>query len=444
MRIKKIFWTTVTRILKGIIGVFRILLSSILFIGTSLVSPILKKGVVPLYLQYLKHRRAVRQVIGVKKNAILAFLANRYLVHATMIGITSGVLLLNINTREALAEDISQTTLLARIFSQQEEEIIVEEREEGELTPVAEDTSLLVLRASQPSPSTLDSLPIRPQNGAAILKQESEQSPSGTVAKQPARKPAPRTSIETYIVKEGDTLSGIARSFGVSINTILWANNLSSRSLIRPGDKLTILPQDGVLHKVRRNETLSSIARTYGTTINEIQKANNIQNASLLSVGKTLVIPGGKPRPVAPRRSSIAAARNRQSVPPPSSAAASAKGFVWPTPGRKINQYFHLRHRGLDIDNVISDRDPIYAAADGRVEVAGWSNVGYGLYIIINHGNGIKTLYAHMSKLLVSRGQQVTQGQVIGIMGTTGRSTGVHLHYEIRVNNRTQNPFNFY
>ncbi len=267
------------------------------------------------------------------------------------------------------------------------------------------------------------------------------------VATIPAGQTAPssdRSKVVTHVVSAGDTIGAIAESYGISVETILWANNLSVRSYIRPGDSLKILPSTGVLHKVKRGETLSKIAKTYGAKTEDIIEKNKLQNdGSDIVIGEQLIIPGGRrPQPV--RR--VASTRRYTSLsnvaaPPPSVAAPAGSGYLWPTNVRRITQYYGWRHTGLDVAGPLGS--PIYASRAGRVikSQCGW-NGGYGCHIVIDHG-GVQTLYAHNSRNYVKVGQQVSQGQTIALMGSTGRSTGSHIHYEIRVNGRRQNPLRY-
>ena len=266
---------------------------------------------------------------------------------------------------------------------------------------------------------------------------------------QSATTTAPTRSISYYTVKIGDTLSGIAKSFGVSINTIAWQNGLSPNALLRPGDKLTILPVSGVLHKVKAGDSLSKIAKQYGVKTADIIAYNNLSGDRVI-IGQSLIIPGGQP-PSTPA-SQIAqtiksGASNVQQVftsakeTAQKSLTSSGSGMTWPTVGHRITQYYSWRHTGIDIANKVGT--PIYAADSGRVEIAatGW-NGGYGTTIVINHGK-LKTRYGHLSRLYVKAGENVVKGQVIGEMGSTGRSTGPHLHFEVLSGNVRYNPLNY-
>jgi len=249
----------------------------------------------------------------------------------------------------------------------------------------------------------------------------------------------PRAEIIEYSVQPGDTISTIAEKFGVSVDTIRWENDLKSVKDIKPGQILRILPVTGVRHKVKPGETIYSIAKKYQVDPQAIVDwpYNTFANDETfaLAVGQDLIIPDGiKPKetPTAPRPTYYA------QVP---GAGAGTGQFVWPTSGR-ISQGYSWYHKAVDIAN--KDAPDILAADGGTVILAGWvPPMAYGNHVIIDHGNGFVTLYAHMSQIYVSVGQKVARGQAIGKMGSTGRSTGTHLHFEIRQNGVAQNPLNF-
>jgi len=249
----------------------------------------------------------------------------------------------------------------------------------------------------------------------------------------------PRAEIIEYSVQPGDTVSTIAEKFGVSIDTIRWENDLKSVKDIKPGQILRILPVTGVRHKVKPGDTIYSIAKKYQVDPQTIVDwpYNSFANDETfaLAVGQDLIVPDGvKPKemPTTPRPAYYA------QVP---GAGAGTGQFVWPTSGR-ISQGFAWYHKAIDIAN--KDAPDILAADGGTVVIAGWvAPTAYGNHVVIDHGNGFATLYAHMSQIYVSVGQKVARGQAIGKMGSTGRSTGVHLHFEIRQNGSTQNPLNF-
>lgn len=254
-----------------------------------------------------------------------------------------------------------------------------------------------------------------------------------------------RQAIVHYLVQNGDTVSSIARRFGLSVNTILWSNNLSAYSLIRPGDELIILPYNGITYTVKSGDTISKISARYEIDGEKITAANGIGDS--LKIGQQLIIPGGKKiteRVAAstPRNtytSGLSAIKNLIKSPTVKSTGAK---MAWPTSGNRLTQYFSWRHNGVDIANKVGT--PIYAAEAGIVEIAagGW-NGGYGNTILINHGGGKKTRYGHLSKLFVGVGDEVERGENIGTMGSTGRSTGSHLHFEVIINKTRYNPLNY-
>ena len=247
-----------------------------------------------------------------------------------------------------------------------------------------------------------------------------------------------------YTVQDGDTIAGIAEQFGVSTNTILAANGLTERNVIKAGDHLTILPTSGALHTVSSGDTLLAIANRYDVEVSEIVEFNSLEDAHKLSIGQKLVVPGASVAPAtAPRivpGNTRIASRNPDG-PTPEPAKVTGAGLLWPTTTRHISQYFRWGHTGIDIDN--RSRPPIYAAESGKVEFAGWLGA-YGNLIIINHGNGLQTYYAHNQAHYVKKGDTVTKGAAIAKMGSTGRSTGPHLHFEVRRNGRPINPMGMF
>lgn len=247
----------------------------------------------------------------------------------------------------------------------------------------------------------------------------------------------PRDKILNYEVKEGETISSVATDFGISESTILWENDLTSASQIKAGQKLKILPVSGVAHKVAGGDTIYSVAKKYQANAQAIIDFpfNDVGDDFQLSTGQVLIVPDGAP-PEKPKPAPTQyLASGQQNLPIESLGSAQ---FIWPAAGQ-LAQYFSWYHPGLDISNLAGG--PIHASDSGTVIVAGWpDNQGYGNRVIIDHGNGFTTLYAHMSAIYVSVGQKVSKGDVLGMMGSTGRSTGVHLHIEIRKNGQALNP----
>lgn len=233
-----------------------------------------------------------------------------------------------------------------------------------------------------------------------------------------------------YRVVSGDTVSSIAQKFGVSIDTVMWENSLKSVDAIKVGQILKILPVTGVRHTVKRGETIYSIAKSYQVDAQNIidYPFNTFANDETfaLSAGQELIIPDG----IKPNETVVDTRYLTTRTVAPIPGVVGEGNFMWPTSG-SITQRYSWYHQAVDIAN--SSNPPIVAAQGGTVVTAGWNAGGYGNYVIIDHGNGYKTLYAHMlnNSIVVRAGQVVSQGQKLGIMGSTGRSTGTHLHFEV-------------
>lgn len=254
------------------------------------------------------------------------------------------------------------------------------------------------------------------------------------------------TGKTTYEVISGDTVVGIASSFGISPETIMLENKLSENSVIKPGQKLTILPTTGISHALKEGETIADLAKKYNVSEDDILDVNDLELAEDVLAGDVLTIPLAKVNlPAAPKAPSRFVQDNSNQVAlrqasPPANFASGALSFIWPTPPRGITQGFKRGHAGIDISN--SRMEPIYASEEGFVEISGWQS-GYGNTIVINHGNGFKTRYSHASELYVSAGDNVAQGQVIAKQGRTGRVrgvTGIHLDFRIMKNGVSVNP----
>jgi len=234
--------------------------------------------------------------------------------------------------------------------------------------------------------------------------------------------------ISLYTVREGDSLSHIADTFEVSINTIRWANNLESQSTISPGDQLVILPVSGIKHTVKSGDTLAGLAKKYESEAFEIALFNGLSEGDL-KIGSEVIIPNGELHTSIPKTPKSSSSR---------SSSVNTNGyFTHPAPGTTRTQGIHGRN-ALDFGAPIGT--PVYAAASGTVIISragGW-NGGYGSYIVVKHDNGTQTLYSHLSRNRVSVGDWVTKGSLIGNIGNTGKSTGPHLHFEVRGG---KNPF---
>jgi murein DD-endopeptidase MepM/ murein hydrolase activator NlpD len=239
----------------------------------------------------------------------------------------------------------------------------------------------------------------------------------------------------------------VANSFGVSVNTILWANNLAFTSYIREGQKLIIPPTTGVLHKVAKGDTVSRIARLYSATEEAINSYNELEDGGL-KAGETIIVPGGRiiytPKPSQSgtaysnqtgRSSSVKV--NDSDIP-----VSSGGRMAWPSACQRISQYYRgWLHTGVDI--ACPWGTSVRAAESGVVTRVQYGKTGYGYNVIISHGGGKETLYGHLSKIMVSAGDRVEKGQIIANEGSTGRSTGPHLHFEIRINGSRVNPLSY-
>jgi len=265
-----------------------------------------------------------------------------------------------------------------------------------------------------------------------------------------------------YTVETGDNLSKIAAKFGIKGNEdvtpwemLVQSNKpdiASEDDLLQIGQKLRIPMFNGVVHTVLRAQTLIEIADQFGVTPEAIMAiaANNLGDADDLSIGQELIIPGptrfAAPAPVVAPTTPAAGGGSSggSSGTARNSGPRSSSGFMWPTTG-PISSYFGPAHPlGIDIDLFSNPNAPIGASAAGVVTFAGGNTCcSYGLYVIVDHGNGIQTLYAHLSKISVSTGERVAQGQIIGNGGRTGYATGNHLHFEVHVNGAYANPLDF-
>ena len=245
-----------------------------------------------------------------------------------------------------------------------------------------------------------------------------------------------RDKIIEYEVQEGDNVASIAEKFGISTDTVLWQNNLDAKSKIKIGQNLQILPVTGMSHKVSKGDTVYSIAKKYDTSPQAVVDFpfNAFVNDETfeLAIGQIVIVPDG----VKPREAQTSP-RIRQITPDAGTVVASGS-FVWPTSGT-ITQNFYWYHKGIDIANRAAP--DVLAADSGKVVSAGWlDGYGYGNRVIIDHGNGYRTLYAHLQKIYVISGQTVARGGAVGKMGSTGRSTGTHLHFEVSRNGSSLNP----
>jgi len=236
----------------------------------------------------------------------------------------------------------------------------------------------------------------------------------------------PSLILRSYTVKKGDSLFSIARRFNVSIDTVISANNLKNAYYLRIGTVLKIPNMSGIFYTVKKGDNLSTITAKYRVSINKVADINDL-STSVIHIGQVVFIPGGTLSDWE-RASAIGNLFQK----PTKGRLASKMGFrIDPFTGKMAY------HTGIDIANKTGT--PVYASQFGRVIFTGYKG-NYGKMVIIKHLQGYSTLYGHLNKILVKRGQVVRQGEKIGKMGNTGRSTGPHLHFEVHQNNKLLNP----
>jgi len=363
--------------------------------------------------------------------------------HLVILALSLFVISSNFTTREIYAEELNKNSIAAQLFSEEiDEEIIETSPTLNKFDSYPKTESVLSQLTAIKSKDLLDQPPEEKTSTEQMtLSQASDalinpaSTPFGEVATNNLTEDSTsqnKKEIQTYLVQSGDTLSEISKKFGLSVNTILWENNLSLNSYIRPGDELKILPTDGITYTIRSGDTVGAIATRYNSTIDKILAYNNLESASKIKVNQKLIIPEGKLgyTNITPTKSIYTDKKT----------SAETGNFIWPSVSKRITQYYHWGHNAIDIG--AQTGTPIYAIRGGRIERAGWST-GYGYNIVINHGDGTKSLYGHASKLYVQQGQQVAQGEVIGAVGSTGWSTGPHIHLELIINGTKVNPLSY-
>ena len=229
--------------------------------------------------------------------------------------------------------------------------------------------------------------------------------------------------VKVHKVRSGETLWDIAHKHDLNIDTLIGANNISNMNSIKPGQEFKILPVKGILYRVSPGESVGSIARKFDLKIETIMEDNNLEDPSKLKIDQNLILRGAKPE---------FSYQDRLD-----------QKFMYPI-NTRITSYYGPRwgksHEGIDF--AAPRGSPIRAVSSGRVAYSGWAT-GYGYVVIIEHQKGLRTLYAHNSKLLVKEGESVGKGEVISRSGNTGNSTGPHLHFEVQVNGRPENPLNY-
>jgi LysM repeat protein len=444
--IKQFFVRILLTVLRGLILVKRhggILVRPVVKPLASVGRFLLRSAGVPAYRLAFWVKRHLSRVLLPAKHRMLYLVSNKYAVHAAVVAIAAIASSANLTENHVRAESFGSDSMLYALVAQNDAELI-------EVVSAAENFD----DGAQPSSYMDDpSIDVSAHIDVSYLGEEYATTTVGSSVASPtiaegAASIAQRDAVESYTVQEGDTLGGISEKYGLSLSSVLWANNLTFRSTIRPGDALLIPPVDGVLYKVKNGDTISKIAKNYGADADKIVAFNKLASANDLRIGDELMIPGGEP-PAAPvrRTAPLSSLWNDSSgsskwtpFVAPNGTGETAGAWLWPTDWRVITQKYGWRHTGLDIDGDYTTHS--LAASDGVVIYSGWRS-GYGNTVEIDHGNGVVTRYAHHSKNLVSVGEAVKAGQVLANTGSTGRSTGTHLHFEVIVNGKFQNPLNY-
>jgi murein DD-endopeptidase MepM/ murein hydrolase activator NlpD len=242
--------------------------------------------------------------------------------------------------------------------------------------------------------------------------------------------------LETYTVQSGDTLTGIASHYGLSMMTLWWANKLTTKDELHIGQRLVIPPVNGLVVTVKEGDTLDSVAAQYSVDAAGILAVNQLTESNLI-IGQTLVLPDAKgapiptPTPAPVKKAATHRASSSCSSCGPSTFSGGA--FAWPVigGGNYVSQGFHYGHYAIDI--AADYGSPVVAAADGTVIFAGWKNNGGGYQVWMSHGSNLYTTYNHMSAITVSAGESVGRGQQVGRVGQSGDATGPHCHFEVWV-----------
>ncbi|MFA6537417.1 MAG: M23 family metallopeptidase [Patescibacteria group bacterium] len=405
-------------------------------------------AIFPLYKGYYKVKYQLLTIYAPAKSKLFYLLNKRYLIHIVVSLLGIFVIYNNLYAQGLRDDNFGDRTIVYTILAEGEFERLTEETQVFAANQILSylDKSFTVdsnnnLPNNEKQELATDYYSLA-EGGSAIVKPHLIKPIDVPVSVEDQIDMAPRQGIMQYVVGQGETLSAIAKKFNISVETILWQNGLTARSIIRPGDELEILPMTGVMHKVKRGETLGAISRKYAVAQDKIVSANNMYDSASLKIGQQLIIPDGRmvvvgttPKNVATKNTPQVAPITKLFLPPEK--VANGDGYIWPAGVRRISQYFSWRHTGLDIAGPTGTN--IYAVESGTVVFSGVSN-GYGNNIMIDHGNGLKTRYAHASKLYVEKGDSVVKGQTIMAMGSTGWSTGPHLHFEVIVNGAKKNP----
>ncbi len=389
---------------------------------------------VPVYRLVFSIRRAASHIYLPGKQKIIYLLTNRYAIHGLIAVIVFSTGVMSVQAGGLRSDDFGQGSMLYQMATGNERQQVQVVRADAILGKPSKYLGAVAVSV-QPNIDfhffDSDYVAVTAGGSAVVAQTISEASESI----------AARTEAIDYVIQEGDTMSTIAESHGITLTTLLWSNDLSVRSVIRPGDTLAILPVDGLQHTVKSGDTILALAKKYDADAIEIVEFNRLADSGDLKIGEVLMVPGGT-KPAAVYRAPTRRIARVFSAPSTlqSSSNTGSGSMGWPTDLRTITQYYGWRHTGLDVDCHFTNNN--YAADDGIVQYVGWKG-GYGLTVEINHGNGIVTRYAHAARNYVGTGASVSKGDPIQLCGTTGRSTGTHIHFEVMVNGKFKNPLGY-
>ncbi len=325
----------------------------------------------------------------------------------------------------------------------------------GQVPEVASD-AVLAAELPTPTPTELPPQlpPFSPEGPSGVSRQALIHTTLPTL---------PRTEVSKYTVEKGDTLFGIAEKFGLKPETLLWGNQLvlgDNPHNLRPGQELNILPEDGTYYQWQAGDGLNGVSKFFGVKPEVIinYPGNHLNPDEIgdfahpnIKPGTWLIVPGGRREfvswsaPVIPRDNpGVAKVLGPGACSSVVDGAIGIGAFIWPSNAHFLSGFDYspsANHPGIDIDG--NTGDAVYAADNGVIVYAGWNNWGYGNVVVINHGNGWQTLYAHLSAYNVGCGQSVYQGTVVGAIGSTGNSSGSHLHFEMMYNGTKVNPWDY-
>lgn len=465
---KKIAYISITTLRKTLESLSRTLpkiLKSLVILALPFI--LLWKLIQPLVVQFYKLTIVLRKNAGQffhAQHKILAMVTASSTVHVFMAILMLSIVWVNIGyAQEVRAEKILSGSVIDSILNPNAETVITADPTKTARNSYIDSSSAIRARTQIDTETDIATAAelAAAKNNTAKTTAGAIQSATTTIATGGAT--GSNKNIEKYEVRGGDTIGSIAKAFNISQATILSANNLDEDTAkrVKPGDSLYILPVSGVAHTVQSGETAQQIAEKYsGAKAEEIVAYNKIIGDTL-EAGVEIIVPNGtRPAPTkaadpAPATTSTnrfarvggtsrGIITSTVSDTPAPSAPAAGGGYQWPTTTRRISCGFGYcyghRHTGLDIDGEFGD--PIYASNSGKVVQAGWSG-GYGISVLIDHGGGVQTRYGHLQKLYVGAGQTVSRGQTIGQEGSSGNSSGSHLHFEVIVNGRFVNPYSY-